>query len=114
MENLTLTAKTDPRGITILKVSGFVDASNISRFDDELYSHIKRGETKIIIDCSDLQYINSMGMGILLEARQLATKKDGDIVILNLPKKISKVFEILGFNEIFKFYTSEEEALKAL
>lgn len=113
MENLSMAARTDPRGVTIIKVSGFVDASNISRFDEELYSHIKKGASKIIIDCSDLQYINSMGMGILLEARQLATKRDGDIVILNLPKKISKVFEILGFNEIFKFYSTEEDALKA-
>jgi anti-anti-sigma regulatory factor len=47
-----------------------------------------------------------MGMGILLEARQLAAKRNGDVVILNLPKKISKVFEILGFNEIFKLYSS--------
>jgi len=113
MENLTVTSKSDPRGIIILKVSGFVDASNINRFDEELYSHIKRGTAKIVVDCSDLQYINSMGMGILLEARQLAAKRNGDVVILNLPKKISKVFEILGFNEIFKLYTSEEEALKA-
>ncbi len=113
MENLTITSRSDPQGVTVLKVSGFIDASNITRFDEELYSHIRKGASKIAIDCSELQYINSMGMGILLEARQLAAKRNGDIVIVSLPKKISKVFEILGFNEIFKFYASEDEALKA-
>jgi len=113
METLEIVCRVDEKGILILKIAGFIDASNINLFDRQIHEQMEKGYSKIILDCSELQYINSSALGILLEAHQIATKRQGGIRILNLPQKIEKTFEILGLTEYFQIFSEEEKALQS-
>lgn len=113
METLRIIPHEAPGGVMIVRLEGYVDTSNIGTFDERLYEYLKKGKYRLILDCSKLQYINSTGLGILLEAHQLSTKYQGDVKLVQLPKKIEKVFDILGFSEIFRRFENEEEALKS-
>ncbi|UCD85960.1 MAG: STAS domain-containing protein [Deltaproteobacteria bacterium] len=114
MKTLEITHRMDKKGVLFLKVAGFIDASNINFFDRELNSQMEKGYNKIILDCSELQYLNSSALGILLEAHQTAVKQQGGIRILNLPQKIEKTFNILGFNEYFQIFSDEAKAVQSL
>ena len=55
----------------------------------------------IIIDCTNLEYISSSGLRILLNIRKNAAAVGSKVTILNINKEIQKVFEMTGFNTLF-------------
>lgn len=113
MENLEIIPKLNDKGVLIIKIVGFVDASNINLFDRRMYETVENGFSKIILDCSELQYINSSALGILMDIHLSANKRKGDLKILNLPKKMEKTFEMLGFNNYFQIFADEKKAIQS-
>ncbi|UCD84796.1 MAG: STAS domain-containing protein [Deltaproteobacteria bacterium] len=111
MENLEIIPKLNDRGVLIIKVIGFVDASNITLFDRRMHEAVENGYSKIILDLSELQYINSSALGILLDIHLSANKRKGDLRILNLPRKMQKTFDVLGFNDYFQIFNDEKSAV---
>ena len=55
----------------------------------------------IVIDCTNLEYISSSGLRILLNIRKNAAAVGSKVTILNINKEIQKVFEMTGFNTLF-------------
>ena len=113
MKGLEITNRMDNSGVLILKVAGFVDASNINTFNRRIHEPMEKGYNKIILDCSELQYINSSALGIILDAHLLATKRQGDLKILKLPRKIEKTFETLGFTSYLHTFSDEKKAIQS-
>lgn len=113
MKDLEIIPRVDNSGVLILKIVGFVDASNVNIFNRQIYEPLENGYSKIILDCSELQYLNSSALGVLLDAHSLATKRHGDLKILNLPREIEKTFEILGFTNYFQIFSDENKAIQS-
>ncbi|MBQ9229824.1 MAG: STAS domain-containing protein [Prevotella sp.] len=55
----------------------------------------------IIIDCTNLEYISSSGLRILLNIRKNAAAVGSKVTILNINEEIQKVFQMTGFNTLF-------------
>ena len=70
------------------------------------------GKNKFIIDFSELVHINSLAMGILRGRLREVRESSGDIKLANLNPHIATIFEMVGLDEIFEIYSSEEEALQ--
>lgn len=96
-------------GIKILELNGKVmgDTTDFKKELEELISE----ETKIIIDCKALNYINSSGLRIFLSILKDITKKNGKIVISNLTEFVQEIFKQTGFMEMFEVTDTQEEAL---
>ncbi len=109
-ETLEIASRVDEMGILILKIVGFIDGSNINVFSQQIYRQIEKGYRKIIFDCSELQYINSSALGIILDAHLLTNAHQGGVRILNLPPKIEKTFKILGLTEYLQIFSEENKA----
>jgi len=87
-DTLEIVSRVEEKEILILKIAGFIDASNINSFDRQIHEQIEKGYCKIILDCSELQYLNSSALGTLLDIYQAANRHQGGVKILNLPRKI--------------------------
>ena len=55
----------------------------------------------IIIDCTNLEYISSSGLRILLNIRKNAAAVGSKVTILNINDEIQKVFMMTGFSSLF-------------
>ncbi|UCD84685.1 MAG: anti-sigma factor antagonist [Deltaproteobacteria bacterium] len=110
IETLEISSRVDDIGILILNIAGFIDGSNINFFSQQIHKQIEKGYRKIILDCSELKYLNSSALGIILDAHLLTNTHQGGVRILNLPSKIEKTFEILGFTEYFQIFSEENKA----
>ena len=55
----------------------------------------------IIIDCTNLEYISSSGLRLLLDIRKNAAAVGSKVTIQNINKEIQKVFQMTGFNTLF-------------
>ncbi len=99
--------------ITVLKVAGAINAHTVNDFEATLQSTVSKGENKIIIDCENLDYISSAGLGALMGVIEEVKQNQGDIVLCNTSKSVYRVFDILGFTELFKIFGSLRESVEA-
>lgn len=66
---------------------------------------------KLIIDFSKTTYIDSSAISVIITARNTVVSKSGTIVFCSLPQTIEKVFNIIGFKGVVKFFKTQEEAV---
>lgn len=75
---------------------------------------IDGGESRFVVDCAGLGYISSAGLRVLLIAAKRLAATAGVIVLSGLTEQIKEVFDIVGFESIFKIYRTPNDALAAL
>ena len=102
--------KRDEGGVTLVYPQGFLDAHTAQEFEDELRKAIDAGRLRIVVNCKDLTYISSAGLGVFMGCIEDVRERGGDIKISNLTPKVYHVFELLGFHQLFDLTETEEEA----
>jgi anti-anti-sigma factor len=95
----------------IVSITGRMDALAAPQFDKELETLIAEGETRIIIDFKDLEYISSAGLQIILAAAKKMEEVGGEIILLHLKDAVKEVFEISGFDTLFRIFDDQDAAL---
>lgn len=85
-----------------------------SNLYDEAKSLIGRGFKNIIIDLRQIEYINSIGLGVIIACRTSTIRSGGNLKLIGINDNIRKYFSITSLESYFDFYKSEEEALASL
>jgi len=101
------------KDITIISVSGRIDAITAPDFESNLDGLITAGEKTLLIDLSGLGYISSAGLRSILSSAKKLKVVSGEILFTGLTGPVDEVFQISGFKSIFKIFPSEAEALAA-
>lgn len=99
--------------ITKVSVQGFLDAHTVPDMEKVIQQLIQEGKYKIIVDFDELSYISSAGLGVFMSVIGDIKSNGGDIILMKMPPKIYKVFDLLGFTEIFTIVEDEEAAIQA-
>lgn len=110
LTNFELNAE-EKNGVVILRVKGELDALVAPKVKEKLLSYSEEGKNKFIIDFKELVHINSLAMGILRGRLREVRENGGDIKLINLNPHITTIFEMVGLDEIFEIYNTEENAL---
>ncbi|MGF1533084.1 MAG: STAS domain-containing protein [Bernardetiaceae bacterium] len=85
----------------IIAVEGDVDASSSIELDNTLEELLQAQPPKhILVDCTDLQYISSPGIGVFTSRLEESEEKNIKIVLFGLNEKVFKVFRILGLDTL--------------
>ncbi|WP_348771084.1 STAS domain-containing protein [Pseudodesulfovibrio sp. zrk46] len=98
-------------GITILAVGGNLDAEGTQAMEEKVVGLLESGETSLLFDFSDLDYINSSGLRVLVLAYQRLKKSSGKVAICGIKDYIQEVFEVSGYDKIFPLYPNKNDAL---
>lgn len=98
--------------VQIIDLKGYLDAHTATDFEQTIQKLIEEKKYNLLINCKNLSYISSAGLGVFMAYIEDVRKFKGDIKFANLPPKIYNVFDILGFPLIYEIYNDEEEALK--
>ena len=99
-------------GFAIIHLEGAVDAHTAPQFEDAVQSVIDESQYKIIVDCQNLTYISSAGLGVFMGFIEEVRDEGGDIKICGLSEKVKQPFEILGFESLYDFCDDAETAKK--
>ena len=73
-----------------------------------------KGHTKLVIDMSQLDYIDSSGLSVLISARKQVMAYQGGIVLLNPSNSVRALIELTRLHQILDIYETEEQALQGL
>jgi len=98
---------------TIVSVEGRIDSTNASEFEKPMMEVIEGGCTRIILDCSGLNYISSSGLRIFLIVLKKMIAAKGQFSLCNLQPGIKEIFDIAGFSSIFSIFPDIQAALKS-
>lgn len=82
-------------------VKGEIDIYTAQHFKERLYQFVDNSTKDIVIDCSDLNYIDSTGLGIFVGALKKARLNGKNICLENIRENIRKLFNITGLDKLF-------------
>jgi anti-sigma B factor antagonist len=93
----------DPAGTWTLAVAGEIDVATSPELRRELHQLADREPSRIVLDLSDVTFIDSSGLGVLVGVlkRLREQDRDGVLVLEGLRGPVRKVFEITGLTELF-------------
>jgi len=82
-------------------LSGEVDIYTSQNLKDKLYNIIDSTQMDLKIDCKELDYIDSTGLGIFVGTLKKSKQYGKNIYIVNLKDNIKKLFTITGLDKLF-------------
>ena len=100
--------------ITIIKLTGRLDASKSGHLLDQFNSLIEEGNKALAVDFADLDYISSSGLRIFLIVLKRLKTVEGRLVFFAMKEHVAEVFDLAGLSSHFPICSSEEEALRAI
>lgn len=81
-------------------------------FHEAIENAIEKNKKKIVVDLSDVQFISSWGIGILMYGYTTTTNYGGKFRLAAVSEKISVVFKKIKMDNVFEKYDTVEEALR--
>jgi anti-anti-sigma factor len=96
----------------IVILNGSIDAKTVITFQTHLNSVKERGIERFIMDMENVKYVNSTGLGYLINLSDSVGPEKGGISLVKVQPKVKVVFDMLGLNAFFKIFPTREEALK--
>lgn len=87
---------------SILQIDGWVNNATAPELEKKLLPMIKQGSASIIIDLSDVSYISSVGVRVLMMAAKEMQTSGGEIVLCGLSQGLEEFFEMSGLSEVFR------------
>ncbi|HYY21031.1 MAG TPA: STAS domain-containing protein [Thermoleophilaceae bacterium] len=101
----------DARGVVFARVAGEMDASNASRVEDRLTSAVPNSALGMVLDLSDLSFVDSSGVELLFRlGERLEERRQRLVVALPEGAPVERVFDIVRFAERLPLAGSVEEA----
>jgi len=97
--------------IKIFSPAGRLDSNNSAAFEKEILAALDAGENQILLDFTDLAYISSAGLRVVLLTAKKTKASSGKLVLCNLNESINEVFIVSGFNSILDIQANQETAL---
>jgi len=94
----------------VIALSGRLDTTNYGDLEKKLFELIENNEIKIVVDCSDLEYVSSSGLRIFLMGLKKINAVNGRFVLCGLQDNIKEIFEISGFSTVFEIFGNIDEA----
>jgi len=104
-------AEIDHSGVPVLTVRGEVDVSTAPELRERLLILAERKPTTAVVDLSDVSFVDSTALGVLVSGVKRLRSGGGDLHLVVTQPHISKVFEITGLTEVFRIFPTLEEAV---
>lgn len=98
--------------VQLMKISGRLTASENLGVLTEMQARLDQSN-KLVIDCSELEYVDSSGLGVLLTGLKKALKSQGDIRLVQPQPKVKIMFQVTRADKVFKIFPTAEEAMES-
>ena len=97
--------------VHVLEIKGYLDAHTAPKLEEAFQSLIQSSKFRIVVNCKDLSYISSAGLGVFMAFVEDIREKKGDIKLTNMSPKVFNIFDLLGFPLLYDIFKDESEAI---
>lgn len=100
--------------VVVFSIEGHFDASLANAVNDRVHDILNGPLTKVVFDFSELAYISSAGLRVLLFAAKKMKEKNGEVTLCSVGKGVQRVLDVSGFTMLFMNYPDKDAAIRAL
>ena len=99
-------------GVTILDLQGkMLIGEGDELLREKINSLVENGTEKIVLNLGDVPYVDSAGLGEIVRCYTTVSRKNGELKLLNLTKRIHDLLSITKLLTVFDTYDTESEAV---
>ena len=98
-------------GAHVVDLQGEIHVTTAPRLAEHLTEAIESGKTAIVVDMSGVEFIDSTGLSVLLNALRLAGQRDGRLVLVCRNPTVLRLFQITGLEGTFEMFDDRAEAI---
>ncbi|HVP06226.1 MAG TPA: STAS domain-containing protein [Candidatus Acidoferrum sp.] len=99
--------------IVVLSVSGkIMGGEEITLFHGRIHEYLSQNKKKVIIDLAKVEWMSSVGLGMLISALTAVKNAGGRLVLANITK-IESILTITRLMGVFEHYDSLDDAIKS-
>ncbi|MEN9353713.1 MAG: hypothetical protein RL318_1038 [Fibrobacterota bacterium] len=98
----------------VLVLDGELDGSAVELMLSQVTGLLDEGILFLLLDCEELRYVNSTGLGILLHFTRIFRDRGGAFRLVHVNMSVYEIMEIIGANTLLEIHDSLEEAQSTL
>jgi anti-sigma B factor antagonist len=98
-------------GRAVLRVAGEVDVYTAPQIREQIQDLAAKGTVHLIADLSQVEFIDSSGLGALIGGLRRVREDDGSLVLVISTRRILRVFQLTGLTKALAIYDTEADAL---
>ncbi|RKX25916.1 MAG: anti-sigma factor antagonist [Candidatus Zixiibacteriota bacterium] len=100
-------------GLVVLDISGkIMGGEETTLFHGKLHEYIQLNKKQFVIDLKKVEWMNSVGLGMLISALTTVKKAGGRLVLANITN-IESILAMTRLITVFEHFDSREDALKS-
>ncbi|OGQ23103.1 MAG: hypothetical protein A3I05_00915 [Deltaproteobacteria bacterium RIFCSPLOWO2_02_FULL_44_10] len=99
--------------VSVVKCGGNLDADSVAVFKKITSELVNQGSVRLVVDCSLLKFIDSMGLGAMISLLRRVRSRDGDVKVSALNADVKAIFEITRLHRLFEVCTDAKAACKS-
>ncbi|MBI5754538.1 STAS domain-containing protein [Candidatus Peregrinibacteria bacterium] len=113
--NLSLQFSESSGDYQIVGFTGDFDKAGFAEIKDKITDFVLNFNKKVLIfDFTNLKYINSEGIGYLMEAHTHLIQRDRKLIIVGLNEHVKDIFQAIGITEIIPIFSSVDNYLNSI
>lgn len=93
---------------TVIKIFGKLDISKSEQFETKFVELLAKNPKHMAIDCKDLNFIDSSGIGVLIKCLNHSKNKSVDLTLFDISPAILNIFKLAKLEMFFKLKTRPE------
>jgi anti-anti-sigma factor len=98
--------------VLVLKLKGRLDSTSAASLKDKVKDCVNKGRIFLVIDMTNIDFVDSSGLGSLVACLRSVNKMGGDIRIAGLQNRVRVVFELIRLHHIFEIFDNAENAVR--
>jgi anti-anti-sigma factor len=110
---LTMVKRLPPGQPRFIRLAGRIDASAAPLVQRTVRGAIERGAGQVIIDLSDVTFLSSSGLRVLLLLARELRQQGGSLRLCSPRPQVAEVFHLTGFDRIFELYPTRQAAIES-
>jgi anti-sigma B factor antagonist len=91
-------------GILVIKLHGKLDSTRTEEFQSEVRKHLESGNKKIILDCSNLGYVSSLGLGSLVALETKLRRQGGAVKLAGVQGNVAEILSLVRLDAVLGIY----------
>ena len=95
-----------------IELKGEIDLYQSPKIRSLLEEYLSKKPKVLMINLSQVTYMDSSGLATLIEAVQKIKEYNGRLILVAIPRKIKNVFEVARLTDFFEIYDDLSEAMK--
>jgi anti-sigma B factor antagonist len=101
------------KGISFVEISGRLTSFESKAFREIIHGLLKQGQTNILLNLSELEYLDSSGIGELAGNYLSVVKRGGAMKVVGLAPKVEEILKVTQLYQVFPEFPDETSALQS-